>query len=127
MDKTFRLLIVDDDTNMVRTLGDILAASGYEVQSAPQAEQALVLLDQVQFDCVVSDIIMPGMNGVELQKVIKEKFGSLPVLLITAYADNDLIARAREQGAMAFLEKPLDIPLLLSFLRVLASRKQAHG
>ncbi len=122
MSDLFRLLIVDDDLNMNHTLADILMLSGFTVETAPHAEAALQKLDTMTFNCVVSDIVMPGMNGVELQKTIQEKYGNLPVLLITAYATNDLVHRARQQGALAFLEKPLDIPLLLSFLRAISAQ-----
>jgi DNA-binding NtrC family response regulator len=120
MNKPFRILIVEDGQNMMRTLADILTTSGYVAETAGLAEEGLRKMEATPFDCVVSDIVLPGMNGVEFQKVIKEKYGAIPVVLITAYTDNEQIARAREQGALAFMEKPLDIPLLLSFLKVIA-------
>jgi DNA-binding NtrC family response regulator len=127
MDKPFRILIVDDDQNMTRTLADILAVSGYIAETAALAEDGLKKLEanvgteHRSFDCVVSDIRMPGMNGVEFQRVIREKHGDIPVMLITAYAEHDLIEKARAQGVLSFLEKPLNISLLFSFLRRIAS------
>jgi DNA-binding NtrC family response regulator len=121
MDKNLRILVVDDDYNMTRTLSDILAVSGYSAEMASHAEEGLRKLETEPFDCVVSDICMSGMNGVEFQRQIREKFGEMPVMLITAYADHDMISQAQAQGALAFLEKPLNIPLLMSFLHVIAS------
>jgi len=121
VDKPFRVLIVDDDVNMMRTLADILAASGYIAETTSSALDGLGKLEANPFHCVVTDIRMQGMNGVEFQQVIKDKYGPIPVILITAYADHDLIVRGREQGALAFLEKPLNIPLLLSILRAIAT------
>jgi DNA-binding NtrC family response regulator len=121
MHDPFSVLIVDDDQNMTRTLADILAASGYAAETATRAEEGLEKLQARRFDSVVSDIRLHGMNGVEFQKKIKEQYGDIPVLLITGYAEHDLIVEARKQGVLAFLEKPLDITQLLSLLRVLAS------
>jgi DNA-binding NtrC family response regulator len=120
MTEPFRVLIVDDDVNMGRTLADIVSASGYDVETAQSAEEGLERLAALPFHCVVSDIVMPGMNGVAFQKKILELYGPIPILLITAYASRDLITKARDQGVLAFLEKPLNIPVLLSFLRTIA-------
>jgi DNA-binding NtrC family response regulator len=121
MEKTLRILIVDDDHNITRTLADSLTVSGYIAETAAIAEEGLNKLEVHTFDCVVSDIRMPGMNGVEFHRVIKSKYGDIPVVLITAYAEQELIVQARDQGVMTFLEKPLNIPLLFSFLRRIAS------
>jgi DNA-binding NtrC family response regulator len=118
MSKIIRILIVDDDHNMTRTLCDILAASGFSGETATDAQEGLLKLEQSPFEVVMTDIRMPGMNGVDFQQVIKEKYPETRVILMTAYADYDLISRGRMQGALAFLDKPLNIPLLLSMLRV---------
>ncbi len=119
MDESLRILVVDDDPSMANTTADILAASGYIVETASDAWQGLGKLEANSFHCVLTDIRMQGMNGVDFQKMIREKYSDLHVLLMTAYADYDLIARGRQQGATAFLEKPLDISLLLSILRAI--------
>jgi DNA-binding NtrC family response regulator len=62
---------------------------------------------------------MPGMNGVDFQQVIKDTYPGTRVILMTAYADHELIAMGRTGGALAFMDKPLDLPLLLSILRAL--------
>jgi DNA-binding NtrC family response regulator len=118
MGKPLRVLIVDDDRNMTHTLCDILSVSGFSAETASDARDGLSKLEQNDFQVVLSDIRMPGMNGVEFQKVITEKYPGVRVILITAYADYELIARGRAQGALAFMDKPLNIPLLLSILRV---------
>lgn len=120
MNGPLRILIVDDDPNMARTLCDILAVSGFQGETARNAEDGLGKLARESYQVVISDIRMAGMNGVEFQKIIKQEYPEVHMILMTAYADYELIARGRQQGAMAFLEKPLNIPLLLSILRVVS-------
>jgi DNA-binding NtrC family response regulator len=122
MNEPLGVLIVDDDQNMTRTLGDILAASGFAAETATNALEGLRILEAKPCQVVLTDIRMPGMNGVEFQQAIKEKYPDVRVILITAYADPELITKGRAQGALAFMDKPLDIPLLLSILRVIAER-----
>lgn len=123
MSNPFRVLIVDDDRNMTRTLSDILAASGFAAETAASASEGLRILNAKACHVVVTDIRMEGMNGIEFQRVIREKYPDCRVILITAYADFELIERGRKQGALAFLDKPLNIPLLLSLLRAVAEEK----
>jgi DNA-binding NtrC family response regulator len=122
MSEPLGILIVDDDHNMTRTLCDILAVSGFSAETAADALEGLRKLESHCCQVVLTDIRMPGMNGVEFQRAIKEKYPDVRVILITAYADPELIDKGRAQGALAFLDKPLDIPLLLSILRVIAER-----
>ncbi len=111
------VLVVDDDQNMTRTLCDILEVSGFPCITALNAKAGLRMLENSPCKVVLTDIRMEGMNGVEFQQVINEKYPDTRVILMTAYADYDLIVRGRLQGALAFLDKPLNIPLLLSILR----------
>lgn len=117
MSKSLRVLIVDDDRNMTRTLCDILSASGFLAETSLDAQEGLEKLKAVDCQVVITDIRMAGMNGVEFQRIINETHPGTRVILMTAYADPDLILRGRMQGALAFLDKPLNIPLLLSILR----------
>jgi DNA-binding NtrC family response regulator len=119
MGNSLRVLIVDDDPNMTRTLEDILAASGFTAETATDAHEGLVRFEQNFYQVVLTDIRMPGMNGVEFQRAIKVKYPEVSILLMTAYAEYELIAQGRLEGALAFLEKPLNIPLLLSILRAI--------
>lgn len=121
MNEPLRVLIVDDDHNMARTLADILTASGYAVETAGSSEEGLAKLDSGSFGCVLSDIRMPGSDGVHFQRLVKDKRPGTPVILMTAYADQDLMAEGKLQGALAILDKPLNIPLLLLMLRMVAA------
>lgn len=116
MDDQIRILIVDDDRRMARTLVDILQVKGYHAQEAHSGIEALEMVGAETFDCVLTDIRMPEMNGVELYQAIKAKHPDLPVVMMTAYTADDLVREGLEQGAVACLTKPLDINMLLNFL-----------
>jgi DNA-binding NtrC family response regulator len=114
----FSVLVIDDDLTMVRTLCDILNGSGFQSDSAPDAQVGLHKLEKAKNQVVIIDIRLNNMNGVEFQHIINECYPGTHVTLMGAHADYDLILRGRAQGALAFLDKPLDIPLLLSILHV---------
>ena len=119
MNEMVSMLIVDDDVHMAKTLVDILKVKGYIAEAANSGEQALEKVKTNDYDCVLTDIRMPGMNGVDLYEAIKNIKPDLPVILMTAYAVNKLVNRGIEEGAIATLNKPIDIDLLLSFLNIL--------
>jgi CheY-like chemotaxis protein len=115
MSENFRILIVDDDRRMTRTLADIFSLSGYEVTEAESGADALEKVNTMTFDCVLSDIKMPEMDGVELHRRLREIQPGLPVVLMTAYAASELISRGLEEGVAGVFDKPLDINHLLGF------------
>lgn len=114
--RKLRILIVDDDQSMTRTLADILAFNGYEVVQASSGSQAIEEAKTGVFDLVLSDIKMPHMNGVDLYRELVRLQPGLPLVLMTAYAARDLIQQGLDEGVVDALEKPLDLPLLLDFL-----------
>ena len=119
MNASHRLLIVDDDRRMAKTLTDILQLKGLSVETVDNALEALEYLRNESFDSVLADIKMPGMNGVELYKTIHHIKPELPVVLMSAYAPHDLIDEALADGAVAALEKPLDIDQILTYFSYL--------
>ena len=116
------ILIVDDNQMMTKTLKDILMIKGYEADIAFSASEALAKLDVGSFACVLSDIKMPGVNGVELYQEIKAKAPNLPVILMTAYATDSLIEEGLKAGVIAVLTKPLNLDLFLDFLPALKKK-----
>jgi DNA-binding NtrC family response regulator len=123
MRENLHTLIVDDDPRMAKTLLDILRVKGYEAELAHSGPEALEKVNKGRFDCVLTDIKMPQMNGVELYKAIKAEQPDLPVVLMTAYSTDKLVMEGLEEGAIASLTKPLDIDLLLSFLSILRKER----
>ncbi len=119
MSDKLRILIVDDDQRMAKTLKDIFTVKGYEAESVHSSSEAIDKVAEAQFDCVLTDIKMPEMNGVELYKAIKGAQPDIPVVLMTAYSADKLVKEGLEEGAIASLTKPLDIEALLSFFSML--------
>ncbi|GAB4505218.1 MAG: response regulator [Anaerolineales bacterium] len=123
MESTLHLLIVDDDRRMTRTLADIFTLAGHEVVEAWSGQQALEHIQAQHFDCVLSDIRMPGMDGVEMHCQIQQARPGLPVVLMTAFAADELIRQGLEDGVIGALDKPLNIPHLLGFFASLGRQR----
>ncbi len=117
------ILIVDDDRRMAKTLKDIFNVKGYEAEVAHSGPEALEKVAESHFDCVLTDIKMPEMNGVDFCKVVKKEKPDTPVVMMTAYSADRLVEEGLEEGAMAALTKPLDIDLLLSFFSTLRKER----
>ncbi|KXW57441.1 response regulator [Ferrovum myxofaciens] len=118
-----KILVVDDDRRIVRTTCDILKIKGHEPIPAYSGEEGVEKVRTDPPDCVLMDIKMPGLNGVEALKRMKEILPALPVVLVSAYATDDLIEEADHSGAYAVLSKPLNFPMILSFLSLLGKEE----
>lgn len=102
-----RILVVDDEQVVRELTVEILRRSGYRPHGVPSAQQALALLDQEQFDLVVSDVVMPEMTGVEFLYELRKRRLELPVLLMTGGSkEPERATRAVELGACSLLYKP---------------------
>ena len=111
-----RLLIVDDDRFIVRTLTDILRLKGYQAEGAYSGEEALTAVERWPYDAVLMDIRMPGLSGVEAFRVIRRCSPRTRVILMTAYADSGLAAAAEQGGVVRVLSKPVDLGEVLALL-----------
>jgi DNA-binding NtrC family response regulator len=111
-----RELVVDDDPKMVKTLVDIFRAKGHAPQGAHSGEEALEMLARMPFDCVVSDIRMGTMDGLTLFRAIRQAGHMLPVIFMTAYADEDMVRQGLQEGVVGAITKPFDMERLLAFL-----------
>jgi DNA-binding NtrC family response regulator len=111
-----RILIVDDDRQMVRTLCDILRLRGWEAMGVHSGEEAVEAVRRDAFATVLMDVKMGGMNGVEALAEMKRVRPALRVVLMTAYTANDLLVEATRQGALKVLAKPVAVPGLIDML-----------
>ncbi len=118
-----KILVVDDDQRIVKTTCDILKIKGYEPIPAYSGEEGVAKVRAEVPDCVLMDIKMPGINGVEAMKQMKQIAPALPIVLATAYATDDLMEEAKQSGAYAILSKPLNFQMILSFLSLLAKEE----
>lgn len=114
-----KILVVDDDLRIVKTTCDILKIKGHEPIAANSGEEGVEKVKSDQPDCVLMDIKMSGISGVEAMKRMQEIAPALPVVLVSAYATDELMAEAKRAGAYAILSKPLNFPMILSFLSLL--------
>jgi len=113
---TQRILIVDDEAPLLMTLVANLELEGFDVHEAATAERALALLTEHRFDAVLSDIRMPGMNGVELCREIRARWPEVPVILMSAFTIDGVIRDAVSQGALMVIPKPFAIEQLVRLL-----------
>lgn len=109
-----RLLVIDDDPGVVDYLFDMLHQKGYSVAGFTQTDAALSAIEKEPFDLVISDVVMPGMRGLELMAAIHAKRPEQLVLLITAFGSIDLAMQSMRAGACDFLTKPFRIEELYS-------------
>jgi two-component system, NtrC family, response regulator HydG len=123
MKRKLDILIVDDDQRMTRTLADILALAGHKAVEAHSASRALEKVQAQVFDCVLTDVRMPEMDGVELHRQLRKFQPGLPVILMTAYAAESLTNQGIEDGVVGVLDKPLDMNHLLGFLSSLSKNR----
>lgn len=115
-DRKANILIVDDDEGMARTTAMILGRKGYAVATAENGPEALKMIEGEPFDVIFLDIKMPLMDGVEAHRRIKEIRPDAVVVMMTAYAVEDLVQEALEDGAWGILYKPLDFDRVVDII-----------
>ncbi|MBW2684145.1 MAG: sigma-54-dependent Fis family transcriptional regulator, partial [Deltaproteobacteria bacterium] len=113
----YSILIVDDEPNYLVVLSELLQDEGFEVFTAPDGEQGIKIVNDVDLDIVITDMQMPGMDGIQFMQQIKEKLSDLPVIVITAYAEVDKAVEAMQAGAFSYLAKPFSNDELIVSLR----------
>lgn len=109
-----RVFIVDDDASVRRSLGRLVRAAGYEVEVFPSAREFLARPPLDAPGCLVLDVRMPGLNGLELQQAVAGAGESLSTVFITGYGDVSVGVNAMKHGAVDFLTKPVDRRELLA-------------
>jgi DNA-binding NtrC family response regulator len=122
METRRKILVVDDESSLLLTLVANLELEGFDVVEADSGEKALALMEGQKFDLVLSDIRMPGMNGVELFRRVRQKDPEMPVLLMTAFAFEGLVEEALTEGAFGVINKPFGIDHLVQALTIAAAR-----
>ena len=101
-----RILVIDDEAVVLHVLTEILGAAGYEVEAAETAERGLELLADFAPNLIVSDVLMPGLSGLDLLEIVDRRHASLPVVLITAAGTYDVLTEALAHGAAGLVTKP---------------------
>ena len=118
VDRTSRLIaIVDDDEAMQDSLRDLMEAAGLAARSFGSAEEFFESDLHTRAACLIVDVCMPKMSGLELQARLKEEECNIPIIFVTAHGDASVRIRAMREGAVEFLAKPFDHRLLLKRVR----------
>jgi two-component system response regulator FixJ len=114
--------VIDDDAAVRQSLAFLLSTAGLAVRVHASAVDFLKVLPEIQGGCIVTDIRMPEMDGLELQRRLRELKAGLPVIVMTGHGDVPLAVEAMKAGAIDFIEKPFDDEILLSAIRSALSR-----
>lgn len=115
MPETPLITIVDDDDSLRVALMGLVRSMGYRTEGFDRAE-ALLQVDPGRSSCIVTDIQMPGMSGIDLKKELDARGFTVPVIMITARAEPELHARARASNPVCLLRKPFDAAVLINCL-----------
>ena len=115
------VLIVDDNINLTKTLSFILKRKGFIVTTAKDGMEAIKKVKENFYSLVFMDIKMPRMNGVEVFKRIKKIVPNIQVMMMTAYAVEDLVDDALKEGAKGILYKPLDLDNLVTLVKTVTA------
>jgi DNA-binding NtrC family response regulator len=113
---TGKILIVDDHLDLAENLAEILADAGYEAVTAASAEEGLERIAAGGIVGLITDYRLPGLNGVQLIQEARRRCGPLPTVVMSAYADDETIERARAAGAADVLSKPVALDRLLALV-----------
>ena len=117
--------VVDDDAAMRESLEFLLDAAGYSVTTFDSAADFLQQLPRLTFGCIVSDIRMPGIDGMELLRDVKAGRAEMPIIIMTGHGDIPLAVEAIKLGALDFLEKPFEDERMIGAIRTALERGKA--
>lgn len=121
------IYVIDDDDAVRQSLEFLLKTAGIKVRSFESGKAFLEVLPQIRSGCIITDVRMPEITGIDLLKRVKETNPDLPVIVITGHGDISLAVEAMKIGAVDFLEKPFDDDLLLAAVRSALSQDADTG
>ena len=119
--------VIDDDADVRHSLSFLLSTAGLAVQVHESAVAFLKMLPGVEGGCIVTDVRMPGMDGIELQRRLQSQKNSIPVIVMTGHGDIALAVEAMKAGAVDFIEKPFDDEVLIAAIKSALARKRQQS
>ncbi|OBW41932.1 Transcriptional activator protein CzcR [Chryseobacterium sp. MOF25P] len=123
-----KILIIEDNLRVSSLMKRGLESQGYEIYISEDAEDALVIIGKIDFDLIITDIMLPQMNGIELSKLIKQKHPNLPIIMLTALGRIDEKIEGFDAGADDYMVKPFEIRELYARIKAILLRKPiAHS
>ena len=125
------IAVVDDDTSIRAAADSLLRSRGYAVFTFESAEEFLRSAELSGTSCVITDVRMPVMGGIELQAIVRARGCTVPFIFITAFPEGMVRTQAMEGGATCFLTKPFDAPTLIKYVEIALATPRgpsdAHG
>lgn len=118
------ILVVEDTQSLREMLCAVLTCEGYQVTGVETAEEGLQKLDSEDYSIVLSDLKLPGINGIEFLQKAKQKITNLPIVVMTAYGSIDIAVEAMKRGATDFITKPFDPATLCNLLKQITEHKR---
>ncbi len=115
--------VIDDDADVRQSLAFLLSTVGLAVRVHDSATSFLKILPEIQDGCIVTDVRMPGMDGIELQRRLRSDGNAIPVIVITGHGDIALAVDAMKAGAADFIEKPFDDEVLIGAIKTALARR----
>ena len=111
------IYVVDDDLSIGKALARLLKSWDYSCEIFTSAEDFLQTVDVSEVECLILDIMLPGMDGLELQQELKKRECSIPIIFITGHGDKELETQVMDTGACGYLNKPFDEQLLRNMIK----------
>ena len=108
-----KIIVIDDDVIILQAIKTMLTHKGYSVFATTDAQDALDTLEEEEFDLIISDIMMPYVSGIELLSALKKNQNKVPIIIISALDQQEVILTAFEEGAEDFVKKPIQLDELL--------------
>ena len=124
LSKTDLVVIVDDDELVRQALASVVKAAGFTTETFGSAEDFLDSIPINSATCLILDVRLPGMSGIELQRRLRSKNNEIPIIFVTAHGDASTRERAMEDGAASFLNKPVRRQTLLDAIHAALERGQ---
>ena len=119
------VFVVDDDISVRESLAPLIRSEGWHPEMFASAQEFLARPRTTAPSCLVLDVTLPGLNGLELQKRVAADRGDMPIIFITGYGDIPMTVQAMKAGAVEFLPKPFDVDTLLRAIRMAIERSRA--
>ena len=102
------ILLVDDETDILKILTDMLGKHGYKIIAKPDAESALLVVQEgTPIDLVITDLRMPGMSGAELTTILRKTLPSVPIIMLTGYGSVETYLKSMSSGVFEYVNKPV--------------------
>lgn len=121
------ILAVDDEENIRNLITYTFESYDIEVKTAENGKAAITILEQNPVDVIITDLLMPTMTGLALIREIKKRKSSIPIIIITAYGNNDMVKQIIAEGVFRLIEKPLNFDILVPIVQDALEYKNKHS